>query len=62
MNNVGLREDTVANEDNLERGTGDKWRTIDKKNKGKLEENTHNLWKTIAGKTTWEKGTCHMQH
>ena len=33
-----------------------------KKNKGKLEENTHNLWKTIAGKTTWEKGTCHMQH
>ena len=30
-NNVGLREDTVANEDNLERGTGDKWRTIGKK-------------------------------
>ena len=31
LNNVGLREDTVANEDNLERGTGDKWRTVEKK-------------------------------
>ena len=30
LNNVSLREDTVANEDNLERGTGDKWRTIGK--------------------------------
>ena len=30
LNNVSLKEDTVANEDNLERGTGDKWRTIGK--------------------------------
>jgi hypothetical protein len=28
LNNVSLREDTVSNEDNVERGTGDKWRTI----------------------------------
>ena len=61
LNNVSLREDTVANEDNLGRGTGDKWRTIGK-NKGKLEENTHNLWKNITRNATWEKGTCHMQH
>ena len=61
LNNVSLREDTVANEDNLERGTGDKWRTIGK-NKGKLEEDTHNVWKNIARNATWEKGTGHMQH
>ena len=36
LNNVSLREDTVANEDNLERGTGDKWRTI-----GKNKEQNH---------------------
>jgi hypothetical protein len=57
----GENNSRKANENNLERGTGDKWRTIGK-NKGKLEEDTHNLWKNIAKNATLEKGTCHMQH
>ena len=45
LNNVSLREATVANEDNLERGTGDKWRTI---GKNKEQNHTTQLKKNIG--------------
>jgi hypothetical protein len=56
LNNVGLREDTVANENNLERGTGDKWRTIEK---------TRASWKKThitCGKPLQEKQLGKREH